>query len=220
MPELREALAGWLLRMRGLRAAPEQIMITTGATQGLGLVGRLLHQPQSVVLVEDPVHTGLVKVIERAGFSVFGIPVDERGLRTEQLQRLPPQEAQPCAFVYVTPSHQYPTGSILPADRRQELVRFVRQRGCMLLTLPVLGIKLNTVNNTVVWRFDRILALGAGIFVLAVIWDWCFSRKASGQPLVHLPQGFSLAGLLEAFRNSAGLRWGGVALLAVVMLGM
>jgi len=90
----------------------------------------------------------------------------------------------------------------------------------MLLTLPVLGIKLNTVTNTVVWRFDRILALGAGIFVLAVIWDWCFSRKAAGQPLVHLPQGFSLAGLLEAFRNSAGLRWGGIALLAVVLVGM
>jgi len=133
VPELREALAGWLLRMRGLRAAPEQIMITTGATQGLGLVGRLLCRPQGVVLVEDPVHTGLVKVIERAGFSVLGIPVDARGLRTDQLAHLPPQAMHHCAFAYVTPSHQYPTGGILPADRRQELVRFVRQRGCMLV---------------------------------------------------------------------------------------
>ena len=39
----------------------------------------------------------------------------------------------------------------------------------MLLTLPVLGIKLNTAAKTVVWRFDRILALGAGIFVLALV---------------------------------------------------
>ena len=90
----------------------------------------------------------------------------------------------------------------------------------MLLTLPVLGIKLNTAAKTVVWRFDRILALGAGIFVLALVWDWCFSRKASGMKIVTLPKCFNLAEIIEAFRNRAGLRLGGLAVLAVVMIGM
>ena len=52
--------------MRGLRAHPEQIMITTGATQGLRLVARLLHRPDALAIVEDPVHRGLVEVISRA----------------------------------------------------------------------------------------------------------------------------------------------------------
>ena len=90
----------------------------------------------------------------------------------------------------------------------------------MLLTLPVLGIKLNTVAKTVDWRFDRIFALGAGIFVLALIWDWCFSRKAAGVKIVTLPKCLNLAEIIESFRNRAGLRLGGLAVLAVVLIGM
>ena len=90
----------------------------------------------------------------------------------------------------------------------------------MLLTLPVLGIKLNTVAKTVDWRFDRIFALGAGIFVLALIWDWCFSRKAAGVKIVTLPKCLNLAEIIESFRKRAGLRLGGLAVLAVVLIGM
>ena len=60
----------------------------------------------------------------------------------------------------------------------------------MLLTLPVLGIKLNVIESTVTWRLDRIVLLGAGIFVLALIWDWCFSRKARGLSIIKLPHNF------------------------------
>lgn len=88
----------------------------------------------------------------------------------------------------------------------------------MALTLPVMGIKLNTLDQTVQWRFDRILWLGAGVFALAVIWDWCFSRKARGLPLLRLPEGWG-AGL----RNLSGrphLKTGGLALLTLFMLVM
>ena len=90
----------------------------------------------------------------------------------------------------------------------------------MLLTLPVLGIKLNVAAKSVVWRFDRLLALGAGIFVLALIWDWCFSRKAAGTKIINLPQWFNLGEMVEAFKNRAGLRLGGLAVLAVVLIVM
>ena len=83
----------------------------------------------------------------------------------------------------------------------------------MLLTLPVLGIKLNTAAKTVVWRFDRIFALGAGIFVLALIWDWCFSRKAAdprhasyyySRPQLRVSGQLSLNGVA---RPVTGLAW-------------
>ncbi len=84
----------------------------------------------------------------------------------------------------------------------------------MLLTLPVLGIKLNTVEHSVTWRFDRLFALGAGIFLLALLWDWCFSRKAAGQPVLRLPAGLSLAAALEMLQNRPVIRSG-----ALVVLG-
>ena len=131
--ELREAVAGWLLRMRGLRADPGQIMITTGATQGLRLVARLLNRPNALALVEDPVHRGLVEVIARAGYTVEGITTDAQGMDAEQLRNISEASASRCAFIYVTPSHQYPTGGILSAPRRQTLVDFAHTRGCMLV---------------------------------------------------------------------------------------
>ena len=131
--ELREAVSGWLLRMRGLRADPGQIMITTGATQGLRLVARLLYRPNALAAVEDPVHSGLVEVIARAGYAVEGIAADAQGMDTDRLHRMPADRATNCAFVYVTPSHQYPTGGILSAPRRQTLVDFTQKRQCMLV---------------------------------------------------------------------------------------
>lgn len=90
----------------------------------------------------------------------------------------------------------------------------------MLLTLPVLGIKLNTVKHSVTWRFDRLFALGAGIFLLALLWDWCFSRKAAGQPVLRLPACLSLAAALETLQNRPVIRRGALVFLGVVMLLM
>ena len=59
----------------------------------------------------------------------------------------------------------------------------------MLLTFPVMGIKLNTVKQTVEWQFDRIILLGVTIFFLSLLWNWCFSRKGRGLPLIALPTG-------------------------------
>lgn len=57
----------------------------------------------------------------------------------------------------------------------------------MLLTLPVMGIKLNIPENRVEWKFDRLLYLGIAIFFLSLLWNWCFARKAAGVPLVNIP---------------------------------
>ncbi|WP_165175302.1 branched-chain amino acid ABC transporter permease [Desulfovibrio sp. ZJ369] len=89
----------------------------------------------------------------------------------------------------------------------------------MLLTLPVMGIKLNTLDKSVQWRFDRILWLGLGVFVLALIWDWCFSRRAKGLPLLCLPAGLA-AGLRSLPGGRPWLKTTGLAVLGVIMLIM
>ncbi len=126
--ELREAIAGYLYRTRGLSCAPGQIMITSGTTQGLSLISHILRDNQKTVLVENPSHSGLRNVITMAGCSIEGVPADEKGLCTELLY-----DKRQVSFIYTTPSHQYPLGGILPIQRRLELVRYAEQNNCYVV---------------------------------------------------------------------------------------
>lgn len=90
----------------------------------------------------------------------------------------------------------------------------------MLLTLPVLGIKLNTIERTVAWRLDRIALLGVAIFGLAILWDWCFSRKARGLSIIKLPDGFGLGPAVSALSQKPKLLMASLAILATVMIVM
>ncbi len=126
--ELREAIAGYLYRTRGISCDAGQIMITSGTTQGLSLISHILRDNQKTVLVENPSHSGLRKVITTAGCSIEGVPADEKGLCTELLR-----DKRQVSFIYVTPSHQYPLGGILPIQRRLELVRYVEQSNCYVV---------------------------------------------------------------------------------------
>ena len=126
--ELREALAHYLMRSRGIQCLPERVMITSGATQGLWLLSRLLFRQGAVVLTEDPAHAGLLQIVHRAGYAVQGLAVDSEGMDTSLLEA-----SGDTAFVYTSPSHQYPLGGILSVQRRLELIRFARQTGCYVV---------------------------------------------------------------------------------------
>jgi GntR family transcriptional regulator/MocR family aminotransferase len=118
LSSLRAEIASWLLRSRGLKVFPEDIFITAGATQALSLLAALL--PRQQLIVEDPCHMGMLRVFKEKAFTICPVPVDEQGIKTGYLARYG------AAAVYVTPSHQFPLGGILPAGRRAELIRFAR----------------------------------------------------------------------------------------------
>lgn len=124
---LREEIAAWLLRSRGLTVQPQAVYITAGATQALHLLAELLAREGREMLVEDPCHTGMLRVLERQGVRIRPVPVDHRGLQTEYL------EGREACAAYITPSHQFPLGGILPASRRTELIRFARENGLYLI---------------------------------------------------------------------------------------
>lgn len=126
--ELRAALCRYLLRVRGIVCEPDQIMITTGATQGLSLLTRFLSRDRQEVLIEDPSHPGLRKVITMAGGILKTADIDEKGMLTCRLD-----EKDHPAFVYTTPSHQYPLGGIMPVQRRLELIRYAWHRDCYIV---------------------------------------------------------------------------------------
>jgi GntR family transcriptional regulator/MocR family aminotransferase len=126
--ELRQALSKYLFRVRGICCMPEQIMIISGSTQGLSLISKLLYSSAAEVIVEDPVHYGLLNVILSNGYSINPIPVDDSGIRTDILKAV-----NKVGFVYVTPSHQFPLGGILPIQRRIELVKFAEKNDCYIV---------------------------------------------------------------------------------------
>jgi GntR family transcriptional regulator/MocR family aminotransferase len=126
--ELRTALRDYLLRARGISCRLEQIMITSGSTQGLSLISKLLYRPEAEVIVEDPLHAGLLEVILSNGYSINPVPVDNFGMKSDLLEA-----EERVSFVYVTPSHQFPLGGILPIKRRIELIRFAEKSNCYIV---------------------------------------------------------------------------------------
>ncbi|SMD03103.1 PLP-dependent aminotransferase family protein [Sporomusa malonica] len=127
LPDLREELAAWLFRSRGLVVHPQDIFITAGATQALHLLAELLFEEGREILVEDPCHIGMLHVLQGKGFKIRPIPVDNHGIQTQYLDG-----SNACA-AYVTPSHQFPLGGILPAGRRAELIQFARDNDLYLI---------------------------------------------------------------------------------------
>ncbi|ANE46322.1 GntR family transcriptional regulator [Paenibacillus swuensis] len=122
VPELRLVLAEHLWKTRGVICRPEQIVITSGAVQALQLIVRLLLSSRDHVLVEDPSNEDLKSILTSTGAALQGIPVDDFGIMTH----LFPADVSP-QCIYVTPSHQFPMGGILPIQRRIELIEYVRQ---------------------------------------------------------------------------------------------
>jgi len=126
--ELRRLLAKQLWISRGVVSKPEQIIITNGAVQALQLIVKLLLNSHDEVLVEDPSNVDLKTILTSTGAELHCVPVDDSGLLTH---RLPLNLRPKC--IYVTPSHQFPLGGILPIQRRIELVEYARRNGSYIL---------------------------------------------------------------------------------------
>jgi GntR family transcriptional regulator/MocR family aminotransferase len=126
--ELREALAEYLARARGVVCDPEQVLIAHGSQQAIDLSVRLLVDPGDKVVLEEPHYTGFSLCATAAGASLVHIPVDEDGLRVEELERV-----ESARLACLTPSHQFPAGGVLSLPRRLALLEWARQRDCYLL---------------------------------------------------------------------------------------
>ncbi|MGC7406037.1 PLP-dependent aminotransferase family protein [Pandoraea pneumonica] len=128
-PALREAIAEHLRISRGVRCDASQVVITEGAHEALILCVRLLTDPGDTVWMEDPGYRGAKAAFHASDVRVQAMRVDDEGIV------IPPEmwaQATP-RLVYVTPSHQYPLGSVLSASRRLDLIAQARQYGTWIL---------------------------------------------------------------------------------------
>lgn len=126
--ELRHVLSNYLIKTRGVHCKPEQLVITSGATQALSLVAKLLISQGDEVIIEDPVTHEIQTIFSSAGASLYPISVDANGMNIELISK----DKKP-SFVFVTPSHQFPLGGILSIQRRLQLIQFARSAGCYIV---------------------------------------------------------------------------------------
>ncbi|WP_110667577.1 PLP-dependent aminotransferase family protein [Salinicola halophilus] len=129
LPALREALCDYLRLSRSVRCEAGRILITQGAQQGFELIARLLADPGDSVWMEEPGYGGAQACFHSAGLAMTPVPVDEAGMNVASL----PANAPEPRLIYVTPSHQYPSGVTLSLPRRAALLERAKRHDAWII---------------------------------------------------------------------------------------
>lgn len=118
--ELRTTISRYLHSARGVRCRPEQIIIGAGYDYLLMLLEKILgrHVP---IAMENPTYGRAYRVFRSFAYEIKTIPMDENGIRVKELEKSGARVA------YVMPSHQYPTGVVMPIGRRLELLKWAER---------------------------------------------------------------------------------------------
>jgi len=126
---LRGALSEYLGRARGVVSDPERIVMVNGTQQALDLIARVLLDPGDGAVVEEPHYPGATIPFEAVGARLLRVPVDAGGLDPARL----PAAAERPRLAYVTPCHQFPSGVIMPLERRLALLRWASRVGAWVV---------------------------------------------------------------------------------------
>ncbi|WP_420036490.1 PLP-dependent aminotransferase family protein [Streptomyces sp. cg28] len=130
LPELRAAIAGRYTR-RGLPTLPDQILVTSGAQQAVSLTLTLLGRPGDRIAVENPSYANALSVIRRLGLRTAPVPVTDEGWDADLFGATLRQSAPRLA--YLIPDFQNPTGRLMPAGQRQQVIAAARATGTWLV---------------------------------------------------------------------------------------
>lgn len=127
MEALRRAIADYVNLERGARATPDRVLVLTSSQQALTLCANVLLDAGDRIFLEDPVYHGARKAFEAAGLTCVPIPLDADGLQVEPLLEASKAHNTPPKAVFLTPSHQFPTGATLALDRRLAVIEWAWQ---------------------------------------------------------------------------------------------
>ncbi|WP_327355986.1 aminotransferase-like domain-containing protein [Streptomyces sp. NBC_01304] len=127
-PALRQAIVHWLARNRGIRAEPDELIVTSGTAQTLSLVAQVLRaEGISALAVEEPSSLGARQHLHNWQLDTPPVPVDADGLRVDVLR------ATGASAVLLTPAHQFPMGVVLAGERRRELLAWAAESNGLII---------------------------------------------------------------------------------------
>ncbi|WP_266168782.1 PLP-dependent aminotransferase family protein [Dyella subtropica] len=124
---LRQQICDYLARRRGVQAQPEDVLIVSGTQQAFALTARVLLDEGDRVVLEEPSYFGARQAFAAHGARLVPVRTDDEGLVCAELPRQTPR------LIYVTPSHQFPSGSVLSLPRRLELLRYANTHRCWVM---------------------------------------------------------------------------------------
>ncbi|NDC13493.1 MAG: PLP-dependent aminotransferase family protein, partial [Actinobacteria bacterium] len=127
-PKLREQICD-VMALEGIRANPDDVLITTGSQQALDLISRIFIDPGDVVLVEAPSYVGALGTFFQYEASVVHVETDENGVVPESLRQAIKTlryQGRRIKFLYLIPNYQNPSGVLLPSARRTEILDICR----------------------------------------------------------------------------------------------
>jgi 2-aminoadipate transaminase len=123
-----DKLGGW----RGIKATADDVLITSGSGQAIDLINQILLEPGDTVILEEFTYGGYLTKLRRLGVNIVGAPLDDDGIRIDALAAiladLKRQGTTP-KYICTVPTIQNPTGSIMPLERRRELLALARDYG-------------------------------------------------------------------------------------------
>ncbi len=134
-PKLREQICD-VMALEGIRANPDDILVTTGSQQALDLISRIFIDPNDVILVEAPSYVGALGTFHQYEASVVHVALDGQGLIPAALREAISavrSTGRKIKFLYLIPNYQNPSGVLLPADRRTEILEIARAEGIFIV---------------------------------------------------------------------------------------
>ncbi len=176
---LKDTVIG-MMKKRGINAAADEVIITSGSTQGIGLAAKTLVNPGDAVLCESPSFIGAIQTFLTYEADLRGVEMDESGMVIEDLEEKIKKHKP--KFVYTVPTFQNPTGKTLPQDRRKKMLEICEKYSVLILEddpycdlrysgTPVPTIKSFDENNTVIYLMSFSKIISPGLRVGATIAD-------------------------------------------------
>ncbi len=162
---LRTEIAKYISQFRCVKCQPCQIVITNGFADSMGLLAKIVKNDYQTLAIEDPGYRLAFKIFDSFDYKIKKVGLDKHGLRLDLLKK------SQAKLVYLTPSHQYPTGITMPVSRRLELLEWAKEENGLLIeddyhselkynTRPIPSLQgLNTEDRVVfLGTFSKLLA--------------------------------------------------------------
>jgi 2-aminoadipate transaminase len=197
---LREFLAAKLKRTAGMECTAEEILITSGSLQGLDLVNGVLLAPGDTIIIEQESYEGSINRLTRLKVNAIGVPLDGDGMRMDALSTalddLKRRNIR-AKYIYTIPTVQNPTGTILPIERRHEMLRLSELHG-----VPIFE---DDCYSDLIWNGQRPPALYAMSKTSGVIHIGSFSKSiAPALRVGYIVAPWTMLSRMLALKTDAG----------------
>ena len=133
---LKTELVRMLKETENITVAPEQILVVSASQQALDMSARMFINPGDSIITACPTYLGALQAFQVAGADIVGVASDHDGVRVNDLKaklELLKQQGKPCKFIYLVPDFQNPTGTTIPQERREQILKLAKEYDTFIL---------------------------------------------------------------------------------------